>query len=353
MNDPAFEPAGRRRFLKTLAAGGGALLLPPAWGQEVLPDLVTAQSIAAVRRGLDYLAARQTSGGSLGGTEDTGVYPTAMSSLAGMAFLAGGNTSTRGAYREQVRGISEFLVEASQQSGLIASGGENGRPMYGHGFALMFLACAFGMETDPARRGRIAEVVQRAIRLTASAASPDGGWMYEPNSGDEGSVTVTQLQGLRAANDAGFSVPQETVNNAVRYLERCETASGGICYSLSSGGEARPPITAAAVCCLYTSGEYDSPLAETCLRFTARYFKAAGVGGFGHDFYANLYAAQAFYQAGDKYWEPYFPKIRDVYVSSQQNDGSWSGDGVGRVYGTSIASIVLQLPYRYLPIYQR
>ena len=37
----------------------------------------------------------------------------------------------------------------------------------------------------------------------------------------------------------------------------------------------------------------------------------------------------------------------------QQPDGSWMGDGIGQVYGTAIATIILQLPYKYLPVFQR
>jgi hypothetical protein len=66
-----------------------------------------------------------------------------------------------------------------------------------------------------------------------------------------------------------------------------------------------------------------------------------------------LYAAQAFYQAGDKYWSNYFPTARDQLLRQQAHDGSWPGDGIGQVYGTSIALIILQLPYKFLPIYQR
>jgi hypothetical protein len=34
-------------------------------------------------------------------------------------------------------------------------------------------------------------------------------------------------------------------------------------------------------------------------------------------------------------------------------EGSWDGDGIGKTYGTSIALVILQLPYKYLPVYQR
>jgi hypothetical protein len=74
----------------------------------------------------------------------------------------------------------------------------------------------------------------------------------------------------------------------------------------------------------------------------------------GHDYYTHLYASQAFYMAGDKYWDKYFPTTRDELLKMQNaNDGYWEGDGIGRTYGTSIALIVLQLPYKFLPVYQR
>ena len=75
--------------------------------------------------------------------------------------------------------------------------------------------------------------------------------------------------------------------------------------------------------------------------------------GGGHAFYTHLYAAQGFYMAGDEYWDAYFPKARDQLLAMQQPDGSWNGDGIGQVYGTAIAAIILQLPFKYLPVFQR
>ena len=58
--------------------------------------------------------------------------------------------------------------------------------------------------------------------------------------------------------------------------------------------------------------------------------------------------------AGDKYWDEYFPATRDQFLQSQvKEDGSWQGDGIGQAYGTAIALIVLQLPYKFLPVFQR
>jgi hypothetical protein len=241
-------------------------------------------------------------------------------------------------------------------SGLIADPREMGHSMYGHGFSLLFLSCAYGMEPKPKTRDEIGDVIKRAIALTAQGQSNLGGWTYTPGSGDEGSVTVTQMQGLRAAHEAGFNVPPTTIKAAIRYLEMCQTPEGGICYSYASRGGTRLPISAAAICCLYSAGEYESPLAAKCLNYVSEQFKMnlSNIGRLtGHDFYCNLYAAQAFYQGGEQYWDGYFPAARDYFVLQQQKNGSWDGDGIGPTYGTAIALVILQLPYKFLPVYQR
>jgi hypothetical protein len=66
-----------------------------------------------------------------------------------------------------------------------------------------------------------------------------------------------------------------------------------------------------------------------------------------------LYMAQAMYQVHDARYDRYFPALRDSLLQLQASDGSWQGDGVGTVYGTAIACIILQLPFDYLPIFQR
>ncbi len=169
-------------------------------------------------------------------------------------------------------------------------------------------------------------------------------------------MTVTQMQGLRAAQNAGFNVPRGTVDAAVKYLEHCKQPDGGIEYSLGSGGPSCPAISAAAVATLYNAGQYDSKLADDCMGYVVKYldqYKGTFAKGTGHEFYTHLYASQAFYTAGDKYWDNYFPATRDQLIQMQQANGTWDGDSVGPVYGTAIGAIVLQLPYKFLPIYQR
>jgi hypothetical protein len=360
---PSSRGSSRRRFLRSCGlgyfalAGSGLTFTRSVLGQEkeVLPKHVTPETLRAVLKGLDYLSRAQAEDGSwiTGGGQ---AYPVAMTGLAGTAFLANGNSPTRGKYSKTVQGAIEFLVRCSTATGLITGPGQDsGQPMHGHGFALLFLASAYGTITKAPLRNQVADAVRKAVTLTSQGQSSAGGWTYTPGTGDEGSVTVTQVQALRAAHSAGFLVPKAVIDSAADYLEKCRTPEGGIRYSLLSGGGPRLPISAAAVATLYNAGQFDSPIATDCLKYVWDQFRASeqwSKGG-GHDYYTHLYASQGFYMAGDTYWDAYFPKTRDQLLSMQSGDGSWSGDGIGQVYGTAIAVIILQLPFKYLPVFQR
>jgi hypothetical protein len=192
--------------------------------------------------------------------------------------------------------------------------------------------------------------------LTARSQSDDGGWIYTPNSrGDEGSVTITQLQGLRACRNSGIAVSRKVIDNALGYLDKSALPDGGIAYRADRRGSSRPPITAAAVACWYHAGQHDHPLAIKALAYIKQRIGTGGSRGgtWGHYFYAHFYMAQVMWLSGEEDWAWYFPSMRDWLLSTQGPDGSWEGDSVGKTYGTAIALTILQMPYGYLPILQR
>lgn len=225
--------------------------------------------------------------------------------------------------------------------------------MYGHGFSMLFLGQLYGMSEDAQRQREIEHVLNGAIELTARAQSRLGGWIYTPTSrGDEGSVTITQVQALRSCRNAGLAVPKRVVDDAMNYLKMSSNSDGGISYRAKHPGPSRPAITAAAVCCWFNAGEYDNPFAKRALAYAKETISINPWRG-GHWFYAHLYLSQALYLAGEKEWDAYFPRIRKQLLQLQQEDGSWPQLQVGKVYSTAIALIILQLPYNQLPIMQR
>lgn len=337
------------------AGGGPGLAAPPVAADEIpdRPEHITKDAEEAIKKGVAWLAKNQSKDGSWRNQGGWGYYPSAMTGLAGLALVGNGNTPSRGKYAREVGRSVDYLIKHSHRNGLISAPQEEGRSMYGHGFSMLFLSQVLGMEEDSERMAELHKVLSRAVDLTARAQSVAGGWNYSPDSSwDEGSVTITQMQALRACRNAGVKVPKKTIQMAVKYLEKSANPDGGIRYRAQDGGGSRPPITAAAVACLYNAGEYDSKLGEKALRFCDKNISVTSSGG-GHHYYTHLYLSQAYYQAGGKRWDDYFPEMRDWLVKSQSPDGSWQGDGVGKVYGTAIALIILQLPYKNLPIAQR
>ncbi|MFN3243048.1 MAG: prenyltransferase/squalene oxidase repeat-containing protein [Planctomycetota bacterium] len=337
----------------TLAATLVALAIPAQ--ENSYPPGVTAEVHASIERGLKWLSNNQANDGSWRNSGGYGSYPAAMTGLAGMAFIASGSTPTRGRYWREVRQSTKFLLKhADPGTGVVSVPAEEGRSMYGHGFATLYLASVYGMEEGLREQQRLKRVLDKAVALIASAQSSAGGWIYTPDSNsDEGSVTVTQIQALRACRMAGIVCNKKTIDKAVDYIKRCQNGDGSIRYSLRSGGDGRPAITAAGVAVLYNAGVYDDqPFVDKAVQYCKKHIKVS-VNSTGHHYYAHLYWAQALYQRGGEDWDEYYKQACKYLLKQQRKDGSWQGDGVGTVYGTAIALTILQLPYAYAPIYQR
>ncbi len=372
-----------RRDLFSLGAGAAAAaVLAPAGrliGAPVatayLPDMMDKATVRAIGKGMNYLAKTQRNGGSWLNSGGYGSYPAVMTSLAGLALMAGGSTPESGPHSKHVSRAMNYVLRVAEthKDGLIAGPGGESRSMYGHGFSMLFLAQCYGSELDTDREKRLKKALDKAVKVTVTAQSKvrtkfakpfheAGGWYYTPNSNsDEGSVTVTQLQALRACRNAGIKVPQKTINKSIAYLKHCQQGDGGICYSARSRGSSRPAISAAAIACFYAAGVYgeargrkgaEAGMVEKLVKYVKGHVRPESGGG-GHYFYTQYYMAQAMYQRGGKDWKSYFPRIRKRLLAMQAPDGSWMGDSVGTTYGTALACTILQLPYGYLSIYQR
>ncbi|MHC4957634.1 MAG: prenyltransferase/squalene oxidase repeat-containing protein [Planctomycetota bacterium] len=340
-----------------LALAGLFAVAAPGTAQDaevaLHPPGVDANTRKSIDRALKFLAREQNKDGSWRSGGGYGSYPVAMTGLAGFSMMCSGSSPNRGPYARNVRKAARYVLAQQQPNGLFAAPSEESRSMYGHGFGMMFLAQVYGMEEDATKQRRIKAALRRGITLTARSQSRDGGWLYTPDqAGDEGSVTITQIQALRACRNAGLHVPKKTIDMAIRYIERSQNSDGGISYSVRNRGS-RPAISAAACAVLYNAGVYDSPMADKCFTYCWRTCRPSGGRTRGHFFYAQFYMSQATWQKGDKYWNQYYPDIKRYLLRTQQGNGSWHGDHVGQVYGSAIGLVILQLPYSKLPILSR
>ncbi len=380
-----------RWSIAAIGLGIAGLLATRGYAQEKIPE----KQQDAVNKGLEWLKKTQQKDGTW---SSGGQNPVAMTSMAGLAMLCEGSTVTQGKYREEIRKAADWLIKRSMKggnrNGLIGNPdhpGETGRYMYGHGFAMLFLASVYGEEEDKERRAELKEVLTRAVLYCGAAQSTQGGWFYtsrvEGHDSDEGSVTVTQMQGMRACRDAGIPVPKEIMKKGADYLRKSTAADGGVVYSLGRGGigmpagGGRPALTAAAIACLFSSGEYKDEYVKKWFKFCYnpdlgpqnQKIPLTGPGGarLGFDEYTHFYYAASIYFIGDDGWEKLFPgtpkekrltwkmyreSFFDGIIRAQSGDGSWSGAGgwgSGPIYSTSVYCIMMQLDNNCLPVFQK
>ena len=312
---------------------------------------ITPKQEESVDKALAWLAKNQSRDGSWGSEGSSGTYQMAMTGLAGLALLSAGHSPGRGKYGVNVARTVEFILKHQDHDGLIASSNDN-QTMYGHGFAMTFLAEVYGMDVEGELGERIKQALTKAVKKTQQSQSHQGGWYYSPNSGaDEGSVTITQVQALRGARNAGIEVPEKVMNQAIEYVRMCQNSDGGIRYSVQSGQTSSPALTAAGAEVFLMAGRYSGKETERACEYLKKNLDARHTQGY-HDFYTNFYGSQAMFQIGGEYWSKYFADIRTRLIQQQSADGSWRGD-VGSTYCTAIGVLILSLPYRYLPIFQK
>ncbi len=358
-------------LLGALACVSLLLVVPSARADAGVP----AKYRPTVKKALDWMASQQDRRD--GHWEAPGgQYPVTMTALGGMALLGEGSTVREGKYAKNIRLARDWLMSRAQPNGMIGNPsipGEAGRYMYGHGFGLLFLSSVYGEEQDNDKRKKLEEILVRAAQFTRDAQTSRGGWGYvsarDGSDFDEGSVTITQVQALRAARNAGIKVPTEAIKASIKYLEQSTGADGGVQYSLASGGGGgRPALTAAAISCGFSAGEYNSPLVKKWFKFCEQQVPLLRGGRFGHDEYTHYYYAQALYCLGNDGYAKMFPgskeadrlswkRYREITFEhlkqTQSGEGTWTGSHVGPVFATAVYLTILQLDNAVLPIYQR
>jgi hypothetical protein len=357
----------RRRFLVRssgamigLAAGG---LVWRGTAQEGGRSMITPATQEAIDAGLAYLARSQNGDGSFGTNQHAGNV--AITSLAGLAFMAGGHQPGRGRYGNHVsRALQNLLsLESRNMPGYLHNPRNTFHgPMYGHGFAALFLAEVHGMVMDAQLREQLRGTLGRSVDLIIKTQNREGGWRYQPQPADADiSVTICQIMALRAARNAGLAVPKSVADKCIEYVKRCQDirGTGGFRYQ-PHGGPAGFARTAAGVVALNSAGVYEGESVEKGLQDLMQFRPGAGRGGlFGnpevqiHYYYGHYYAAQAMWIAGGRWWEQWYPAIRDELLRSRHADGSWFNGQICPHYCTAMALIILQIPNNYLPILQR
>lgn len=339
-----------------------ALLLAALMQQAELPPEMDERTERAIERGLDWLAKQQASGGGLRSS-----YPVAATSLAGLAWLAHGDTPERGRYAANVRNALEYTIKSTGRNGYItegSGGGGGGAGMHGHGYGVLFLAQATGTVSEASLRDRTLKALQDAVRLIERTQNQYGGWNSVPSAAatDDGSgaIAVMQIMGLRAARDVGITVDETCITKAKKYLKDMTNGTGWYQYNYHSrqGSMQSSALTGAGMYMLgafdlYEDPKYDRGIAN--LMKAAPFLRGSAAGsdqGWSSSWYlyTAFYASIAVFQHGGEEWKRWWPAMRNDLLRQQTGNGSWP-DSYSGIY-TSLALLTLELPYRTLPVFQ-
>ena len=319
------------------------------------PKIVVDKPTERIIHGaLRYLASKQQPNGSWSASEERNKYTIAMTGYVLMAFQAAGHLPGEGEFGEHVTRGMNYLLDLISPEGLYGSG-RDGQYMYSHGIATIALAELYGQTRSPFIRNKLQRVVRLIVSAQADAEGHHGGWRYRPVAKDADiSVTVLQLVAIRAAKNSGLDVPQKTIDDAVDYVRRCyKDSEGGFCYQPNrEAGFAR---TAAAIYSLQVCGLYDDPKVKAGSKFL---FEAQRPD---HEWftYGNFYAAPAQYMIGGDTWAKWYQDVKGILLDQVIDDKGavyWEArgrGGVGATFTTAVYSMILSMPYHYIPLYQR
>lgn len=301
-------------------------------------DSIDPQLEVAYAKGLNFLVRSQNEAGFWGGAHgnEPGVV-----GLGVLAMLAHGDDPNYGPYSAAIKkGLNYILSQAR------AANGQIGMSMYNHGFATLALAEAYGAVDD----ARIGPALEKAVELilTSQAANPMGGWRYSPENRDaDTTVSGAQVVALLAARNAGLGIPDQAIDKAIRFYQRCQSGDGGFGYTNASGGS--PPRSAIGTLVFGLSRRKNTTHFRAGFRHLRQIPNEAGINYF---YYYVYYAAQAYFHADMVAWSNWNTEMVKLLQTRQNLDGSWSGRH-GQSFSTSMSLLALALNYRYLPIYER
>jgi prenyltransferase beta subunit len=324
-----------------------ALLTPRAPAQDTVT--VDADTEAVIQGALRYLASQQGIDGSWTQAPNSSNYPVAMTGYALMAFLSTGNLPDEGEYGRNVTSGMQYLLNQIGPDGLFRDVNQ-GKYMYNHGIATVALCELYGETRSPVIRRRLDQIVG----VILNAQSTWGGWRYAPKPTDADiSVTVLQVAALRSAKNAGLAIPQEAIDRAVSYVDKCfNTSAGG--FSYQPGGPAGFARTAAAIYSLQVCGQYDDPHVAK----GSDYLFAHGDEAQQWWPYGCYYAAPAEYMIGGDAWRHWYDEMKTRLLPAvirQGDEAYWDEkrSQLGPIYDTAVFTTILAMPYHYIPLYQR
>jgi hypothetical protein len=293
-----------------------------------------------------------------GQCRDSGKMGEARNAATGLAllpFLGSGQThkdSKR--YKNTIRNGLMFLVNHMQVGPQGGALNEPGGNMYSHGIATIAICEAYAMTRDR----KLLLPAKAALTFVAASQDPKGGgWRYQPREKGDTSVLGWELMALKSGLMADLAIPRNFNHKAARFLDSVQS-DGGALYGYQAPDTGSDATVAIGLLSrMYLGWRRDNPSLQRGVQWLSKRGPSAG------NMYYNYYATQVMRHWEGEEWKVWNQQMRDQLVHSQakqgHEEGSWftgSGDtGAGpggRLYCTAMAAMILEVYYRYMPLYR-
>jgi hypothetical protein len=307
-----------------------------------LDRLCPPRSHSFVEWGLWYLTGRQEDDGrwdaaKWGAGSASDVEVTALSLLA---YLAAGYTGESGRFQFAVNAATKYLSSKQTESGLIGSS-----DLREHATAGLALTEYWAMTKLPA----LEKPVRQAHDYLRRCQLPSGAWPSRKSTRPDDATDILTLMMLKSGKLAGIKLADQALKKA------------GAC--IQSKLDAPPksqdlqPVPGAYLASFFSGAPDDQKRRETLRAFLE--LSPRGVLG---DPYACWFATLGSFNHGGSAWKSWDPKMKarifGEFRTKGPDFGGWLTGGeesqrLGKIGTTALRLLVLEIYYRYLPIYSK
>ena len=281
---------------------------------------------------------------------------TALTGLSLLAYLGSGYTHVDGKHAQTVSRGLDYLLRSQKGDGDLR-GPSVAVGMYCHAMATLALAEAYALTGDARLKGP----VERGVGFLVRSRAQDGlAWRYAPDApvGDT-SILGWAVMAMKTGKMVGVAVPDAVAEGTQGWLKKVAAGQSGGLARYMPWQKVTATMTAEAWACRQFLG-FGGPGPES--DEAASFLLQHGPDRDPYNIYYWYYGTLAMYQRGGPDWAKWNGQVRDQVVLRQRTEGhkagSWDPDESeygtygGRVYATALATLTLEVYYRYLRLYE-
>ncbi len=298
---------------------------------------------------------------SKGGDQPAGARAdTGVTALAVLAFLGAGYTQEEGEYTDTVGKALRWLASQQDENGCLAGEATYFARNYCHAMATYALAEATGMQSDPNSDADLRLALLRAVTYTSGQQNQTtGGWRYIKGQDGDISMFGWQMMALKSAEIAGVQISPLVKERMARFLKSRRLGRYGGLAGYRAQDKSDKTMTAEAMFCRIMLG-YDRDGED--MREAVAMLLRLQPNRADMNLYYWYYGTLSMFQYGGRSWDSWNEQVRELLTKEQITTGEFAGTwdprksrwgkAGGRVYTTAIATLTLEVYYRFLPLYR-